>query len=649
MATMPNDYYNNFDPTKNYDRILYRDGYTLQGAELNEAQSASTYRLKSVTDALFKDGDIIRDAQIIVDAATGAVQAQSGAVYIGGAVRGVPAATFSIPTTGTVVVGVRLIERVVSELDDPVLYNPAIGSRGEGEPGAHRLQITPAWAFDGDGSSAGEFYPVYTIDDGVMRPKEAPPSLDAFTQGIAKYDRDSTAGGSYVVSGLLVAEALETGAGLAQGYTVSAGRARVNGYGVELSTDRRLHYETVPDLRLIDTEVHVATGDPAQRIDVAHPPIAKVSALRVTRRKTVQLVHGAYAGVLDALPDTAVVALVECKQGSTVYVNGTDYKKTGDKVDWSPSGAEPAAGSTYDCTYDFVTALEPENPDADGFDVAGAVAGSSIMVTYQQALPRLDRLCLTQDGTFQWIQGVAAEINPRTPQVPPALLALATIHQTWRPAKQVSTDGVRVVPFDEISAINRRIDYVLGEVARQRLESDVYTRESGARIGLFVDPLLNDDMRDQGLKQTAAIVDGELVLPIAGGTSQLTADITKPAALAYTPVVLLDQPRRTGSMQVNPYMAYEPLPARITLTPPVDFWTITQSKWTSPITQVFSSGSGNRSSSSTSTSTNVVGSKTEQIEHLRPITLRFDVEGFGPDEVVRKVIFDGIEVSFEGV
>lgn len=318
-------------------------------------------------------------------------------------------------------------------------------------------------------------------------------------------------------------------------------------------------------------------------------------------------------------------------------------------MDWSPLGSEPSAGTTYDCTYDFVAAVDPENLDADGFDVAGAVSGSSIMVTYQQALPRLDRLCLTQDGMFQWIQGVAAEVNPRTPPVPAALLALATIHQTWRPARQIVSDGVRVVPFDEISAINRRIDYVLNEVARQRLESDVYTRESGARVGMFVDPLLNDDMRDQGIKQTAAIVDGELVLPISGGASQLSADIRTPAALAYTPVVLLDQPRRTGSMAVNPYMAYDPMPARVVLTPGVDFWTITQSKWTSPVTRVFTTGSGNTSSSSSNTATEVVGSTTEQIIHLRPIALRFDVAGFGPNEQVRNVIFDGIEVPFMGV
>ena len=164
MATMPKDYYNHFDTNKHYQQILYRDGYVLQGAELNEQQSASLHRLRRVADALFKDGDVIRDAQLVVDSATGEVKAQAGLVYIAGLVRDVPAATFLVGTEGAVVIGVRLAEKVISELDDATLYNPAIGSRGEGEPGAWRLQVTASWGHDADGGT-GEFYPVYIVDD----------------------------------------------------------------------------------------------------------------------------------------------------------------------------------------------------------------------------------------------------------------------------------------------------------------------------------------------------------------------------------------------------------------------------------------------------------------------------------------------------
>ena len=262
MPIMPDNYYDRFDAEKNYEKILYRAGYTLQSAELNEQQSMAARRLRDVADALFKDGDVIRDASVLVDPASGLVRAAAGAVYLRGAVRGVAPAEFTIPTSGTVAIGVRLMESVVSELDDPSLYNPAIGSRGEGEPGAWRLRVQTAWAWDSDGGE-GEFFAVYTVDNGELRAREAPPALDSFAQSIARYDRDSTAGGSYIVSGLTVRDAGDGPDGH-QIYTVAEGRARVYGRGVELPTSRRIVFAAEPDLRLIDTEVSIADESAGQ-------------------------------------------------------------------------------------------------------------------------------------------------------------------------------------------------------------------------------------------------------------------------------------------------------------------------------------------------------------------------------------------------
>lgn len=136
MPNMPDSYYDNFNASKNYEKILYRDGYTLQGAELNEAQSAAMHRLQGVADALFKDGDIIRDAGSSWTRRPARSRAPvRGRLPPGARCAAWPEATFTIPVVGTVAVGIRLTQRVVSELDDPTLYNPAIGSRGEGEPG----------------------------------------------------------------------------------------------------------------------------------------------------------------------------------------------------------------------------------------------------------------------------------------------------------------------------------------------------------------------------------------------------------------------------------------------------------------------------------------------------------------------------------
>ena len=647
------NYWNRYDVAKKYVELLFRDGYGTQASEMNELQSLFAARVKSLADSLFKDGDILQDAQITVNAQTGALTAEAGLVYLSGAVWPVETASFVIPVQGTVSVGVRLRESIISELEDPALCNPAVGSRGEGEPGAWRKKVEAVWGYDGDGGS-GEFYPIHTVDDGVPRAKETPPNLDSFNQGIARYDRDSTGGGTYVCSGLTVRQAEDAGGG-AQVYTVAEGRCRVSGYGVELLTSRRLSYAATPDLRFIDTEVIEADGSGKQRINVAHPPIHNITALRVTLQKTVSVVHGSYSGCADALPDTSVMSLVEIKQGDTTYEAGTDYKRTGDTVDWSPTGNEPATGSTYQATYTYLDkTLTPEEPDYDGFSVSGAVSGTGIMVSYNQALPRIDRLCITGDGTFTWVQGVAAEYNAKAPSVPETALALCSVKQTWREAaaRVVQNDGVRVVAFSDMEALAARVEYALQEVARQRLEADVATREAGARVGLFVDPLLDDSMRDQGIEQDAAIVNGFLTLPIAAKVYALSQDIQAPTARTFTPQILLEQPYRTGEMKVNPYMAFAILPGKATLTPAVDRWTEQATDWTSPVTRTFYKTiyaprhpQHGQTVTSTSSSTEAVGTSQKALEYLRQIDVAFEVTGFGPGEVLQSITFDGIEVS----
>jgi hypothetical protein len=651
MSKTIDNYFNRFDPAKQYDRVLFRDGYGAQASEMNEVQDMQAHRLRGVADALFKDGDIIKDAQIVVNAQTGEVQAGAGAIYLDGAVREVSAAVFAIPVSGSVAVGIRLITAQISELEDPTLLNPALGSGTFGEPGAWRLQKKAEWGFEGDGLS-GEFYPVHIVDDGVVRSREAPPNLDSFNQGIARYDRDSTGGGNYIVAGLMVRAAENSGGG-AQIYTVSEGRARVWGYGIELPTSRRLSYAASPDLRYVDTEIHTAGGTQSQRIDVAHAPISNIALLRATLQKTVSVVHGAYSGVADALPDTAVVAIVECRQGETVYVPVADYTKTGDTVNWSPSGNEPAPGSTYSVTYTYMTVVPPVDQDYDGFSVEGAVAGSSIILSYNQALPRYDRLCITQDGAFLWKRGVSAEYNALPPVVPEGVLSLATVHQTWRDNNTVYNDGVRVMSFDDLETITEQIAALYQEVSRQRLEADISTRESGARAGIFVDPLIDDSARDQGLEQSAAIINRELTLSIDAAIHALAQPATAPAVPAFTPAVILSQPLRTGDMQVNPYMSFGVLPAQVTLQPAVDQFTLVETQWTSPVTQRFdvyiyapnARDHGATYSSATITQ-ELAATTTRDLEYLREIDVAFILKGFGPGEILQKVIFDGIEAEF---
>jgi len=639
------DYYNRYDPAKNYDRLAFRATRTAQSAEQNEMQDIWHDKLRNVADALFKDGDIIRGAVINYNAQTGRARCGAGLVYLAGAVRAVPEGELAVPPEGVAAIGLALKTEIITELEDPELYNPAIGTRSEGEPGAARVKVTAAWALAAEGASE-TFYPVYTVEEGELQAKEPPPNLDALTQALARYDRDS-AGGTYVISGLTARIAPDSEAGH-QVYTVSEGRARVFGYPVELATSRRLIYPTEPETLEIEAEVHLAAGAAEQRLVLDRYPVGRVTRVRLTRETTENVTHGGYTGAADPLSHNSVTKIVEVRQGNVTFTVDADYRLTAGKVDWSPAGPEPSPHSTYTVTYQYMATENNPAADLAGLVVQGAVADTHIFVDYFTMLPRFDCLCLNRDGQFLWVPGAPSPWSPQRPPVADDLLLIATVHQTWDDRRRLVNDGVRVVPMNDIAAINHRLDDLTEQVARQRLEADLFTREAGAKRGLFVDPFLSDQMRDQGLQQSAAVVGGCLTLPVElGRVMAMAADLARPARLPYVPAVALEQLLRTGEMKINPYDALEPLPAEATLTPAIDRWTDIQTDWASPVTQQFDrtlDGYYHVIRSTTSvTATETLSRTTSDLEFLRPIEVGFKLAGLGPRERV-SITFDGLAV-----
>lgn len=151
-------------------------------------------------------------------------------------------------------------------------------------------------------------------------------------------------------------------------------------------------------------------------------------------------------------------------------------------------------------------------------------------------------------------------------------------------------------------------------------------------------------MRDLGQSQTAAIVDGELMLPIRADVAPLS-DAERPITLPYRKVVLIEQTARTGRMLINPYAAFDPVPAQVTLMPPVDTWTQTETVNSADVTRLIGTGSARRTSESIERRT--IG--TRAAEHLRPITISFTLSGFKAQETLTHVNFDGITIPVEAL
>ncbi|EDZ0840656.1 DUF4815 domain-containing protein [Salmonella enterica] len=652
---------------KHYDKHLFIAGRILQSAEMNEIQSSQQAQLKSVADALFKDGDIVRDCSAVIN--NGQATLESGAIYLQGQVRGIAKDVLTIQTTGTVIIGAWLVQDVITKDDDASLLDPAAGTQGFNEQGAYRLRLVPKWGTSLDTVADATFYPVYYVDDGQLRAKEPPPNLDAVSQALARYDVDSN-GSNYIISGLRVTRLADEGND--QVYSVDSGRARVNGFGIAQNSARRVKFPINIPLRSMTTEsVGLQTVNGKQRIDVTYHPLHSVSNLRIQRKATPSLARG--RGNSDTFLSTNEVAVVlKVYDNNTVYTQGTDYTHSGQVITWVTGGKAPVIGQDYNVdVYQWETTT-PVNQDDHGFEVTNGIEATATnpvnpitaRFDYTFRLPRIDRLVVAEDGKFTWIEGIASEINPASPPVPNNVLSVAQVYQAWADdltKTYVMNDGVRMVSMSTLEAMNARLDNITDMVAQVNLISDINIRDAGVKKGLFVDPFTNNSQRDTALPQELAITGNCLQLPIAA--TPLTPvpaagqGLTQIESCVYTEEVILGNTAYTTSMKVNPYMAFDPpFPGSAVLSPSIDRWVNTNTTWAAPETRYFvttvyapwSIQYGMHMTQNYTTGQNTVNelasSTTADAETLRDIEVHFTVTGFKANEEV-VATFDGLPVT----
>lgn len=650
---MLEDYYKRFDAAKGYESLLFRAGKGLQSAELNDVQAQLQHQVRGVADALLKDGDLLKGGELVIDIAQAKASIAPASIYLRGGVRELDASELTIAVDSVLDIGVWLTESLVTELEDPSLRDPAQGTQNYHEPGAGRLHVKCVWGTAADNLS-GNFYPVFRVNNGVQIIKQPPPQLDSVTTAIARYDRE-TNGQGYVIHGLST-YVLDDVAGqddkTYQVFSLSEGKAHVFGYEVEFPASIRKTFLSDPDLQSLVSEPHnfgLDTDEPGpQRIALNFSPIAQVNVVDITEKVTHRLTRGNAAGGSDPLPDATVLDVVEVRQGGTVFVKGSEYKLTGNRIDWSLDGNEPSTGDTYDVTYTRRTQVQPDAVDESGITISGAVPGSLVLVDYQWKMPRTDLMTLDKDGVIRRLKGVSHPHQPQAPQLPQGQLALAQIHQDWLADAKPKVDNlaVKAVPMSSLEFMQRQISDLYDLVAIERLRNDANAEEAAAKKGIFVDPFNDDSQRDQGLEQNAAVVDGELVLPIEVEVLDLDAAPDTLVTLEYELEPLLTQPMQTGAMKINPYHAFEPMPAQVSLNPARDFWTTTVSRWSSPITHMLTRGSGRvRGVSVTATTSSQVVSREDNTDALlRQRSVAYEIRGFDEDEVLSEIRFDGVIV-----
>ena len=625
--------------------VTFIEGRFIEGADLNEAQTIARRRHERVARLIASDGNRVEGAAAVVQPELGNVVLTAGKLYVAGDVFPVAQAVLSgVAMTGRVEIGVRVVKTWLTSQTDPGLAGIAAGALSEGEPGQGRESVTIAWARSND-DGEGQFVPVYILHDGTILDQTPPPALDGINQSIAIYDRD--AHGHYIVSGCRVTPLGKSGE--AQIFSIEEGVANISGFKRSRLAALRHAEPEDWDVETIAGEARTwPAGAGARDFVVNHAPIEVVNSVLVTKEITESVVRGVVAAGSDALAHNSVTEIISVVQGGTTYAAGVDYTRSGDQVDWAPGGAEPTTSSTYDVTYRYLALVEPDAVTDTTITLSGGVEGTTVILSYNWKLPRTDLLCLNAGGEAVYVKGVSARANP-FPALPPAdVLPLAEIRNAWVGRPGVENNGVRAITFAQQWRVHRRVQAHERLLELERIKSAIDAREPVTKLGMFVDPFVNDFYRDVGEAQTAAVGNGVLQLAIEPTFHQAT--LTVPVTLNWTEEVIIAQERSTSCLPINPYQNFTPLPGALSLSPAADSWVEHQTVWASPTTLEFNRGvrADNGPLVVSSEAVEQVGQDQQQAEFLRSIPVTFTLKGLGVGEILETLTFDGIDVLPEG-
>lgn len=654
----------------------------LQSAELNEMQLILRRKMVSLGDALFKPGGVI-DGAVPVMTSSSTIQLGSGMIYFAGSVHATPQATLTIPSTGKVQVGIRLKQYEIDEDDDALLRDQAVGAANYQEPGAGRLVEDWVWGWrDENGDTEGldeavwQFYPIYEVLNGQIVVKSAPSVADGTLDLVARYDRESN--GNYLAGGLVLTYVRQVDDNYL--FNLSAGTANIDGYKIDVLTDTSLTYPVNPDVQTATGESHAVSNDVDGKYSMTlnREPLARIKFLSGVKKETVTF-SGHVLGASEEVPTSkSVYAITKVSKGATVYVLNTDYIIDGDNVDWSPGGAEPGSGESYDIEYQYTSIIiDVDNAvENDGTMIyqgstfivlSGLIQGTPVNINYEYKLPRIDLVSIDgkrninyadpgwRDSVIKRAQGVPQRRNPAPPPTAAHQIAIAEIYYDWVNPPIVSNVSIRAVPYDTLVDLIRRQNNSENLIGQLMLKTDRALRDPAVKKGVFVDPFRDDSLRDGGISQTAAINFDRLLNPIQG-TVVSPSDLTNRSQawlLPYTTEIIIEQPLSTMSMRINPYQSFDRPPAQLKLTPNTDSWEENNVVFLSDVTKIFDKDSKYHKNPqfgiwSKTTTTEFAGNSTIVGAYMRQLTVSFQLSNFLTGEQLTSLIFDGVNLTPAG-
>lgn len=561
-------------------------GRVEQAREFTQIQSVMLHAIKGIGDSIMKDGNVREGCEISMDGNN--VIVHKGKVYLNGQVRLVDETEITLKGKGEEVIGVKLLQKIVTEVEDPTLRDPAQGYDNYHQPGAHRLKESVLVVANDPQST-----PIFRFKEGVLLRDEEKPQVDVISDILARRSFDES--GNYLVNGM---EIVNKGKSTSDEVLamVESGKAYVRGYEVTKPMSTPVWIPKALATRSVIAEPKIYnTG--TERYSINSVPIKEIKRLTAIVQVTKNIVRGNVVGGVDYLPDTPVVDVVEVKQGDTTYAKGVDYQVTADGIDWSLSGNEPSIGTTYQVTWKY-NKLLVQNTDykitrEDGKEYidftessSKPVPGSSFTIDYSFYLARKDLIAVDYTGDIKVISGTPDTIRAvSAPYVTDtSLLRLGTILLPPNSDDLIITNNaVTKMTVEKLYELVNRLETVeynqavssLDDIA---IEGEGATNLKGVLTDGFID-LSKADTFNEGFTASLSPFNRYMTVGFDGESVNLEIDeedstynghmFKNVVATPFTEEVLIEQSRATEKLLINPYNVFQ-RNAIMNLTPSSD-------------------------------------------------------------------------------
>lgn len=614
LTTSP--YFDLYDPASNYTMLLFNPDRPLQQRELNEMQSLSSYYMQELANSTMRDGDIQDGMGYTQDGKN--ITIESGKVYVAGKVRSFAEQTVAINADGMETVGVKVIQTIVTSADDASLNDPTQNVVSTGSAGADRLkEVVQLVANDSTAAT------IYQFNNGVLYRTNLNTELSRVQDIMAR--RTYATNGNYRVG----ASGRETGFDMSLSadkdnpakvdLTIQSGYAFVQGYEVEkpypttIVLDKSNTYENISDEQHVfhkGTNVYTFSM-PNVRV------VNKVSAQVQTNITVNHKSKDSTDFVIDNLISIDKVS-TEGTSGKT-YVEGTDYRVSGNSIDWSiPTGQEPAANSSYlvTATYnktltgggvDYTTTIDTGVNGLTTIDFSGATgAGNTpaatpkdsgyITIDYDAYLYRMDSVFLDKGGNFTVHTGTPArkDVVAEPEVVDPLSLKIGTI--TLYPNSDtgyVYTNPVTNMTMEKLNKLlNRVVNLEYNEILTSLDNQTIQEHEPLTLRGVFTDAFVSMDKFDASYDSRDTQTDGfkaNVMFSMDDGSITLPKDAEDPhqaqiigdsstahtwgrlVSAPFTEFPVVEQLQATEFMSVVPY-GNNKVEGTLSITPSEDNW-----------------------------------------------------------------------------